>query len=172
MLLVGIMMPCFAQNDVLTVAVLDFINIDGQVSSLGRYFAAESIQHLSKNPRYRVVERLQLDQIMEQQNLSVSDYVDEKTANRLGEILGAQAVVLGTLTKTSWNIVVNMKLIDTNTGAVLSTGSTTLTGSNYRRMYNEIIKNPITTDNENSIKNIKTDSVLEELQYLLDGIND
>jgi TolB-like protein len=168
--ILGILVPCAAQDKPMTVAVLDFVNINGEVSVLGRYFAEASINHLVKNPRFRVVERFQIEQIMAEQDFSSSDYVSEETASRLGRMLGAEAVVMGTLTKTGLHINVNMKFVDTNTGAILSTGKSRLSGSNYRKMYSQILS--AATVHVGTQKDVESDLVMNEITAMLEGIDE
>lgn len=48
-----------------------------------------------KDPFLKVVDRENLDRILEEQRLSLSGVVDEQTAVRAGNIMGAQAVLMG-----------------------------------------------------------------------------
>jgi curli biogenesis system outer membrane secretion channel CsgG len=48
---------------------------------------------------YSVVERKALDKILSEQNFSNSDRVDAATATKLGKLLGADAIILGSITQ-------------------------------------------------------------------------
>jgi TolB-like protein len=53
------------------------------------------ITELSSNPAIRVVERDNLKQLMDEQNLTTSGRVDKETAVRVGKILGAHHMIFG-----------------------------------------------------------------------------
>jgi TolB-like protein len=53
------------------------------------------ITELAVNSQLRIVDRGQLRQIMEEQDLGASGRVDEQTAARIGKIVGAKYMVLG-----------------------------------------------------------------------------
>ncbi len=83
-----------------TVAVMYFGNgaIGAEhhdLAPLSRGIADLLITELSGNASIRVVERDQLQRLMEEQNLSASDRVSRETAVRMGEILGAHHMIFG-----------------------------------------------------------------------------
>jgi len=82
-----------------TIAVLYF-NATAMVkrdeyAPLNKGIAELLITELAANPRIRVVEREQLQQILDEQNLGAGDRVDKETAVRLGKILGARYMITG-----------------------------------------------------------------------------
>ncbi|MDR2392996.1 MAG: hypothetical protein LBD93_02405 [Treponema sp.] len=123
----------------MTVAILDFLNVDGSQSVLGRYFAEQTGHYLAKRPQITLVERTQIDRLVVELDFSASGYVSDASAIELGGMLGASAVVLGTLIRVGRKIEVHMKTVDTRTGAVLSSGSTELSGGKYLTMYNQLL---------------------------------
>lgn len=76
----------------------------GSVSSVvGSYDVGKGVTELMINKlvsdgTYRVVDRQMLDQILKEQNLSVSDRADPNTAIKIGKILACDAMVVGTIT--------------------------------------------------------------------------
>ena len=61
------------------------------INSSGRSILTE-IKRIGK---FEVLERLLLDKILEEQELSLSDAFDEKTALRIGELYSVEALVTG-----------------------------------------------------------------------------
>ena len=51
----------------------------------------------TKDPFIKLVDRENMDRILEEQRLGMSGVVDEQTAVRVGNLMGAQAVLMGTL---------------------------------------------------------------------------
>ncbi|MBK9149363.1 MAG: hypothetical protein IPM12_16280 [Flavobacteriales bacterium] len=52
----------------------------------------------SRDPFLKVVDRENLERIMQEQRLSLSGIVDEQTATRVGNLIGAQALLIGEVT--------------------------------------------------------------------------
>ena len=68
---------------------------------LGLAAADELTTQLVNSNAYSLVERRQVEQILAEQNLGASGAVAAATAARIGELLGAQAVLVGSITKFS-----------------------------------------------------------------------
>ncbi len=82
-----------------TIAVLYFQNnslADRQnMEPLSKGLADMLITELSKIQALKVIERNQLQQMIEEMKLGQSGMVDEKTAQQVGKLLGAQTLLLG-----------------------------------------------------------------------------
>lgn len=82
-----------------TIAVLYFNN--GAIGKAADYEALSKgiadllITDLSANPNIRVVERDRLQQLLEEQDLSQTNRIDDATALRLGKVLGAHHIIKG-----------------------------------------------------------------------------
>src|SRR2546427_3587346 len=63
--------------------------------ALQRGMAAMIISELAANPGARVVEREELQRLLEEQNLGASGRVDDATAAKVGKPVGARYVVTG-----------------------------------------------------------------------------
>jgi len=68
--------------------------------------------------------------------------VNDESAVRIGHMLGVDAVTIGTLTKVGNKISVNIKVVDVESGSLLSSGSIEIDGSEYIEMYNELLYQP------------------------------
>src|SRR3989441_5934885 len=64
--------------------------------ALQKGMAAMIISELAANPGARVVEREELERLLEEQNLGASGRVDDATAAQVGELDGARFVGTGT----------------------------------------------------------------------------
>lgn len=65
---------------------------------VGKGITTLMITKLVNDGTYRVVDRQMLDQILKEQNLSVSDRADPATAIKIGKILACDAIIVGTVT--------------------------------------------------------------------------
>lgn len=82
-----------------TVAVLYFTNSalvrHGEYQPLSKGITDMLITELSASPAIQVVERDRLQSLLEEQDLSRTDRVDQETAVKLGRILGAHHLLMG-----------------------------------------------------------------------------
>jgi curli biogenesis system outer membrane secretion channel CsgG len=68
-------------------------------TDFGKGLAAILVTELVENGTYVVLEREQLDRVLAEQDLQQSGRVDPATAVRVGQMLGAEAIVVGTVTR-------------------------------------------------------------------------
>lgn len=150
------------------VAVLDFnyatvMNttqaVFGTNVDIGKGISDMLIDRLVNDGTYRVIERNQIDKILNEQNFSNSNRADPSTAAKIGHVLGVDAVIVGDITQFgrddqshslggvggNWGggilgkvgthsakaeVAITARLIDTNTGEIL--GSATGKGESKR----------------------------------------
>ena len=109
-------------GDVPTVAVLDFTGLmigeGGNSAPLGKAISAMLVTELSGRPGMRVIERAQLQDILQEQRLSLSGRVDESTAIEVGRMLGAQYVIKGQATSVASMLRMDMQAVDVETSEV------------------------------------------------------
>ncbi len=81
------------------VAVVDFTDLQGNVTELGRFISEEfSISLASAGKGFIVIDRTHLKSILAEHKLSAKGLIDPATARKLGKIAGVDALVTGTLT--------------------------------------------------------------------------
>lgn len=120
------------QAEVKTIAILDFADLQGNTSQLGRFVADEiSTDLVMAKKHFTVVDRANLKKIMQENKLTVSGLVDPDTAKKLGQIAGVDAIVTGTLTPFDKSIRVAIKVIATDTAKIIAAarGQITMTPS-------------------------------------------
>jgi curli biogenesis system outer membrane secretion channel CsgG len=121
------------------IAVLEFKNkADNQWWYRGGAEAAQDVfvTELVKSGKFRVVEREQLEALMQEKNLTLSGDVDPATAVRIGKLLGVNYILTGAVTeygntnvggggfgvsagKKKFVAAMNARLIDTSTGEIV-----------------------------------------------------
>lgn len=109
-------------NEKSKIAILEFSDISGYRSALGKFLAEELVTALAslEPPRFEVVERSQLAKVLAEQKLSESSLLDPETVVRIGKILGIQGIVTGTLADLGATVRVNARLISAETASILS----------------------------------------------------
>ncbi|MBP8810157.1 MAG: hypothetical protein KBG48_07635 [Kofleriaceae bacterium] len=108
------------------VAVLDLEPLSGPATDLDRFLAEEITARLFATRRVEVVERVFLRRVMDELNLSKSITMDPDAAKRLGQLTGAEYVVVGRTSDLGDSVRVSIRALDTTTGSVVSTGVVTL----------------------------------------------
>src|SRR6266542_41251 len=77
------------------------------------------ISELSANPAARVVEREEIQKLLEEQNLGASGRVDPQTAAKVGRLVGARYVVLGTFIDFYGDFRVDARLVNVETSEIV-----------------------------------------------------
>ncbi len=112
-----------SQNQKSKIAIIEFSDIQGKVSNLGRYLAEELTTRLYLTGKFEIVERQLLNKILQEHQLSLSGMIDENSAVELGKILGVDAIATGSITDLGSNVKVNARLISAKSGKVFSVAS-------------------------------------------------
>ena len=90
------------------VAVLDFeygtvrssvAAMFGNDVDVGRGMSDLLVKHLVKDGTYSVIERHALDKILAEQNFSTSDRANPNSAAKIGQLLGVDAIIVGSITQ-------------------------------------------------------------------------
>jgi tetratricopeptide (TPR) repeat protein/TolB-like protein len=108
------------------IAVLDFPDLQGNVTSLGRFVAEELTTRLFLTKRFEVIERQLLNKVLDELKLGATGFVDSSSAQEIGNILGVSAIVSGTLSELSSTVRVNARVIATTTGMIVAAASAEL----------------------------------------------
>jgi|GEM_PF-5708274 len=108
------------------IAVVEFTDIDGKPSRLGRFMSEELTTRLFQTGRFRIIERPMLEKVFQEQNLGLSGYIDTATFAKVGRILGVEAIITGTVASMKSEIRVNARAIASVSASVLSAASVQL----------------------------------------------
>jgi TolB-like protein len=103
----------------MSVAVLPFDN-KGASQDLGEIILDKMITALFAQERFKVIERTQLDKVLQEQQLGLSGVVDASTAAALGKGLGVDAIIMGSVAATrSGSISIDARAIDTESATII-----------------------------------------------------
>ena len=107
-----------------TVAILYFTNSalvrHQEYQPLSKGIAEMLITELSASPALQVVERSQLQSLLDEQNLGTSGRVDQETAVRIGKLLGAKHLLMGGFViDTRGKLRLDLRAVDTETSQVV-----------------------------------------------------
>lgn len=114
--------PAAAQEAVPTIAVLDFnafsLTPGEDAAAVGRGLASMIATELATRPTVRIVDRQQVEALVRSRQLGLSGRVDEAQAVQLGQLLGAQYVVVGNVALEPSRARIDLRLLDVATGAI------------------------------------------------------
>lgn len=106
-----------------SIAVFRFNTNDRLAKERTGFAVAELLTHqLVTAPAFTVVERTELERVLTEQRLQTSAAIDPDSAVKVGKVLGARLLVLGSVEKVGGKYSVNARIVETETGRVLSTG--------------------------------------------------
>jgi len=109
------------------IAVVDFAQLDGQVSDLGRYLAeALSAGLVLADGSLRVVDRQHLARIIAEQKLSVVGVTEPGSVQKLGQLAGANVLVTGSIVGLDDRVRITAKLLSTTTAEIIGAAQTTV----------------------------------------------
>src|SRR4051812_6983165 len=85
------------ENQKRTIAVVEFEDLEGHVTTFGRFVAEELITRLYQTKKFKVIERQLLNKVIAEQKLSLAGIIDQTAAQKLGKLLGVDAIASGTI---------------------------------------------------------------------------
>lgn len=89
--------------------------------ALERGMAGMLISELGANPALRVVERENIQRLVEEQNLGASGRVDDQTAAKIGKIVGARYAVMGSFIDLYGDFRVDVRVVNVETSEIVKT---------------------------------------------------
>jgi TolB-like protein len=126
------------------VAVLDFTNLSGDGSDLGRYMAEQlSVQLANSSKEFSVMNRANLNRILEEQKLTASGLMNPENAKKLGLFSGVDAIVMGSITPFGERLNITVQLLSTETAQVVGGTSVKITRSKEINDLLESVSQPV-----------------------------
>ncbi len=114
------------------VVVFTFSTAKGLEKQRIGFAVSELLSHqLAKTGRFRLLERAELNRVLEELKLSMSGAVDQDDALNAGKLASADLLVLGSVEKMGRSYHVNARLVASGTGEVLATAYESLPSSEF-----------------------------------------
>ena len=108
------------QRQIGKITVADFVSPNDMLTPLGEHIADKLSVKLFASGRFDdFMERRQLKQVMLSKKMELSGAFDQKTVQQFGQMLGVDAMVIGTVQDLGAVIDVTAKIIDSATGRML-----------------------------------------------------
>lgn len=104
-----------------TIAVAGFSYADGRVSADGNVVAERVTTELIKMKRLKVVERKEIQKVLGELRLQGAGAIDQASAKKIGSMLGADLIVIGTLAELPGNkLELNVRMAGVESGEAVS----------------------------------------------------
>lgn len=122
-----LLLPALARAQTLVVAVLPFSNNSGDPDwdPLGRGLAEMMTTDLARSPSLVLVERVRLQQVLDELKLQEGASFDPATAAQVGRLVGASHLAFGSLVALAPDLRLDIRLVTTDAGRVLVAESVT-----------------------------------------------
>jgi TolB-like protein len=102
------------------ITVLDFTDLQGNVTEIGRFLAEElSVGLVERRNGFAIMDRANLKKILEEHKLTQDGLVDPENAKKLGQFAGVDAIVIGNVTVLQDAVALTAKIIATDTAEIL-----------------------------------------------------
>lgn len=109
-----------------TIAVTDFRNLEGQVTTLGKFLADEfSVSLLMGSDSVQLFDRGNLQRLLEEVQLSEDGVVSPETAKQL-ELAGVDVLITGLVTPLGTELRVSLRALDTSSARIVAAASGSL----------------------------------------------
>ena len=127
-------------NSINKIAIMNYSNSTNQ--EFGTYFSDEITLQLFLKEKFQIIERNQLEYIINEQKLGSSGLIDNKSAINIGNILSVDAIIIGDINKIYPNLLITTKIISTETGEILFIDNLSISdNSQLNKNYNNWLEN-------------------------------
>ncbi|MBI3599332.1 MAG: hypothetical protein HY097_01665 [Nitrospinae bacterium] len=108
------------------IAIIDFSDLNGNVTALGQFIAEELTTQLfiTAPGNFEVVERRQLLKLEEELALGQMGFIEEKGIKKMGQVLGVDAIVTGSMTDLGNTVKINARMIAVESAKVFAVAAT------------------------------------------------
>lgn len=138
-------------------AVVDFTDLQGNVTALGRFLAEELSASLVMVGGVQVVDRNQLNKIFQEHSLSMLGISDPDAIKKVGKVAGADALITGSITEMADSVRVTAKVMATDTARVIAAAKTTIpkTGT-IAELLKQGVEIPVSQQDKREPSGVKT----------------
>lgn len=115
------------------VAVIDFTDLDNQVTTIGKLVSEELINQLFEQSKGSlvIVERKKIHEIFNEQERGRLGLLESQHIDKFAKVLGVDAILTGTVTPIAEKIRINARLIGVPSGEIFATASGSIKNDGY-----------------------------------------
>lgn len=104
------------------IGIIEFqsLNEEAKKDDLGKIVSEMLTTSFVNSDSFKIIEREQLEKVMQEFQLSQSGIIDTSYAKQIGKITGADAIVTGSVTKIGDDLRLDARIIDVESGIILT----------------------------------------------------
>ncbi len=109
------------REEVNRIAVVRFTNLGPMASEkkMGQIVAELLTTFLARRPQFQLVEREQIEKILDELKLSLLGLAEAENAEKVGKLLNARAIITGSVSEMGEIFSINARQVDVGTGEVI-----------------------------------------------------
>lgn len=157
------------------IAVFEFedTNVAAEQEKYGEAIAGMLMTDLINGKVFQVIERSEVERMMSEMAFQVSGAVDANTAKRIGDILGVDILVFGTVAKFGQVVETDIRLVDTQTGrALLAEHAKSESGIDIRTMVENLARKIEKRYLGRMVEEVVISSNPQGAMVYIDGVNE
>jgi len=104
------------------IGIIEFqsLNDEAKKDNLGKIVSEMLTTSFVNSESFKIIEREQLQKVVQEFQLSQSGIIDTSYAKQIGKITGADAIVIGSVTKIGGDLRLDARIIDVESGIILT----------------------------------------------------
>lgn len=106
-------------GEIYPAAIFDFVEKGRGLAGMGDKISSVIFANLVVEPNITLVDRDEMDKILDEATLNLSGMVNTQQANQIGQLTGAKIIVTGTIFEIEDTLMIVTKIIGTETSRVL-----------------------------------------------------
>jgi len=114
------------QSDKIKIGIIEFqsLNEEAKKDILGKVFSEVLTTSFVNSEAFKIIEREQLEKVLKELQLTQTGIVDTAYAKQIGKMVGADAILTGTVIKFGTDLRVDARIIDVESGIILTAEKT------------------------------------------------
>jgi hypothetical protein len=147
------------------VTVLDFTDLDGNTSEIGKYVAEQmTVDFVMKKREFSILDRANLKKIMDEHKLTASGLVDPDNAKKLGMFAGVDAMIFGKIVPATGKVNVTTTIVTTDTAEIIGGGKASFNDDSTVQQLKTapVVTNKVLSGAENVTNGVGTATDLSE----------
>jgi len=110
------------QREKIKIGVIEFqsLNEEAKKDILGKVFSEVLTTSFVNSEAFRMIEREQLEKVLKELQLTQTGIIDTAYAKQVGKMVGADAILTGTVIKFGDDLRVDARIIDVESGIILT----------------------------------------------------
>jgi len=114
------------QGEKIKIGIIEFqsLNEEAKKDILGKVFSEVLTTAFVNSEAFKIIEREQIEKVVKELQLTQSGIIDTSSAKQIGKMVGADAILTGSVIKIGDDLRVDARIIDVESGIILTAEKT------------------------------------------------